>query len=310
MITLQKVDFLDSPEERLRLTSYLKKNETPGIFLQTCNRVEFYSGKGFIPHDVTRHLFRLVSGLESFFVGETFIQGQVKNAYQQAASKYKLDSSLHQLFQWAFLTGKRVRTKTALSRGAMSHSQAVVEIIKADVEKYQNARFAFVGINKMNKTIMNFLKESLNSSFVLCNRNYEKALELEKSYHCQAFRLDHLANALKQSDIVISGTSAPHSIIRKEHISSDRTLAIFDLAVPSDVDIEVQNMAHIKYYGLSRIEQQVNGNKAVRVEEMLKAEVIIEDEINRFIRYQEKKNQARDIRIKKMQYEDQVNLQE
>ncbi|HEX3006659.1 MAG TPA: hypothetical protein VHO90_03485, partial [Bacteroidales bacterium] len=143
--------------------------------------------------EVTRHLFRLVSGLESFFVGETFIQGQVKNAYQQAASKYKLDSSLHQLFQWAFLTGKRVRTKTALSRGAMSHSQAVVEIIKADVEKYQNARFAFVGINKMNKTIMNFLKGSLNSSFVLCNRNYEKALELEKSYHCQAFRLDHLA---------------------------------------------------------------------------------------------------------------------
>lgn len=286
MIYHKKADYKNDSSERERLLKQVKASGEPGVLLQTCNRVEFYSGNGFVPEEATRHLFRLVSGLESVFIGESFIQGQVKQAYQQAAGKYSLDSSLHRLFQWAFLTGKRVRTETALSRGAMSHSHAVVEIIKGQVNDYEQKRFAFIGINKMNRTIMNFLKGNVHNAFVLCNRSFDKAVELEHQFNCKAFRLDHLKVALEQSDIVISGTSAPHAIIKKEHISQNKPLILFDLAVPCDADDEVQTLSTIQYFNLKRIEQQVNGNRAVRAGEIKKAELIIEQEFERFMEYQ------------------------
>lgn len=288
MVIHKKVDYRQSPEDREFLVKQLKSLKEGAVVLHTCNRVEYYGGTGGVAEDTARHLFRLVSGLESIFIGETFIQGQVKEAYQEAASQWKLDASLHRLFQWALLTGKRVRTETNLSRGAMSHSQAVVEIIKAKVPDYTSKRFAFIGVNKINKTIMNFLKGNINSSFVLCNRTFEKALELEKHYNCNAFKLDHLKSALLQTDIVISATSAPHTIIKPEHIPSEHPLIIFDLAVPQDVDEEVQKLTGVDYYGLQKIEQQVNNNIAGREDEVIKASLIIEDEIIRFMEYQNK----------------------
>jgi glutamyl-tRNA reductase len=92
--------------------------------------------------------------------------------------------------------------------------------------------------------------------------------------------------ALEQSDIVISGTSAPHAIIKKDHIPQSRPLILFDLAVPADTDEEVQSLRSIQYFNLKRIEQQVNGNRAVRAGEIRKAELIIEEEIERFLEYQ------------------------
>ncbi len=290
MIQFKKADYKIRNNDREHLLSQMKSSGEPGVLIHTCNRVEFYSGKGLVPDQIIYHLFRLISGLDSVFIGETFIQGQVKEAYQQASSKYKLDSAIHRLFQWAFLTGKRVRTETALSRGAMSHSQAVVEIIKELVTGYQNKRFAFVGINKMNRTIMNFLKDNVQDSFLLCNRNFEKALELGNQINCKAYKLDHLKSALGQADIIISGTSAPHAIIRKEHIAANHSLLIFDLAVPNDVEPEVQTLPEITYYGLKQIENQVNGNKAIRIEEIQKAEMIIEEEVKRFLEYQDRRN--------------------
>jgi glutamyl-tRNA reductase len=286
MIYHKKADYNEKSMTRESLLVQIKSSGEKGIVLQTCNRVEFYGGRGTVPKEVTRHLFRLICGLESVFLGETFIQGQVKEAYHQATQKHQLDSALHRLFQWAFLTGKRVRTETALSRGAMSHSHAVVEIIKELVADYNQKRFAFIGINKMNRTIMNFLKDNVSNAFVLCNRSFDKAQELENHFNCKAHKLDHLKSALEQSDIVISGTSAPHSIIKKEHIPQSKPLILFDLAVPADADTEVQSLANIQYYNLKRIEQQVNGNKSVRAGEVVKAELIIEQEISRFMEYQ------------------------
>lgn len=289
MITHKKAEYADITGERESFLKDLKNSRQPGVLIHTCHRVEFYGGTGLVPENVALHLFRLVSGLESRFIGETFIQGQVKDAYHKAAAEQKLDASIHRLFQWAFLAGKRVRTETAISRGAMSHSHAVVEIIKQVEPEFQNRRFTFIGINKMNQTIMNFLKGNIYNTFILCNRNFEKALNLENHFNCKAFKLNHLKQALEQSDIVISGTSAPHVIVKREHISPGHPLLIFDLAVPCDVEADVQNLREVKYFGLNKIEHQVDGNKSVRSTELIKAESIIDDEVSRFMNYQRKR---------------------
>lgn len=286
MIQLDKYDFRNTSAEREALLKQAKKSGEPGVLIHTCNRVEFYHGQGEVPVEAVAHLFRVVSGLESFFIGETFIQGQIKEQYHEALAKFKIDASLHRLFQWALKTGKRVRSETALSRGAMSHSQAVVEIIRNTIPNFSEKRFAFIGINKLNKTIMNFLRGNINNSFVLCNRTFEKARELESQFNCQAFKLDHLKRALEQSDIIISATSAPHTIIRPEHLPVTHQITIFDLAVPADVDIQVQNSAQVTFFSISKIEDQVEKNKNDRSEEVAKAEKIIAEELLKFQAYQ------------------------
>ena len=103
----------------------------PSVLLQTCNRVELYYGDGDVPDAVARHLFRVVCGLESAIIGERAIQGQVKEAYVTARdSGNKLSAGLHKLFECALQIGKKVRTETQISQGAVSHSLAAIEIIE------------------------------------------------------------------------------------------------------------------------------------------------------------------------------------
>ena len=94
--------------------------EVPYIFLNTCNRSEIYYGEGEVPDEVARHLFRVVSGLESAIVGERAVQGQVKEAYYTAKAQRPLTAELHRLFQSALQVGKRV------SLQKISHKTAVV----------------------------------------------------------------------------------------------------------------------------------------------------------------------------------------
>ena len=117
------------------------------VLLSTCNRTEFYFVEGdraedrgggathvarilgerlgadATPHlyvcsdrEAAGHLFRVASGLDSMIVGEAQIQGQVRDAWER--SREHAGAVLNRLFQTALLTGSRVRTETAVGRGA------------------------------------------------------------------------------------------------------------------------------------------------------------------------------------------------
>jgi len=255
---------------------------TPHVLLQTCDRIELYWGEGEVPPTLANHLFRVVSGLDSSLIGEGAIQGQVKTAYMEASRKFALSSSLHKLFQTALSVGKRVRTESAISQGAISHSQAVIECLLHEGIPLKNALISLLGVNKLNEDVIKFLQSKGALSIFLGNRNFEKAEELAAKYDCNAFRLDNIKQFLEFTDVLISATSAPHLIVKPEHIRPDKKLLILDLAFPRDVDESIGLLPNVTLYNLEDIKKRINQNLDARKKEVTVAVGIVEEEVERF----------------------------
>ena len=280
-------------EERELLSSgMLVEDEKPHVLLQTCNRIELYCGEGSVPENIIRHLYRVASGLESSLVGERAIQGQLKNAYQQACENYSLPSHMHRLFQTAMHTGKRVRTETKISEGAVSHSQITVDILKKENVDLNKKIVSIIGVNKLTEDILKFLTSNRAVSIFLSNRNFDKAQNIAQKYDGTAVSLDDKKSMLEFTDILICATSAPHTIVSKKDIPKGKEMIIFDLAFPRDVEESVGEIENIKLFDLEDIEQFAKKNLQLRNNEIAKAEAIIEEEIKKFYEWQSHQKQG------------------
>lgn len=229
---------------------------------------------------MARHLFRVVSGLESAIIGERAVQGQVKEAYYTAKAQRPLTAELHRLFQSALQVGKRVRNETEISHGAVSHSLAALEIIESlgNVD-LRNARITIIGVNKLTADILKFLQNKGARMVFLANRSQIKAHYLADPLGIKVYSLDEKQEFLAQTDILISATSAPHLIIRKEDIPKLKTLLAIDLAFPRDIDSRLSELPNVQLYNIRDVEKKVRENIDVRGAEVEKAEAIIEEEI-------------------------------
>jgi hydroxymethylbilane synthase len=255
------------------------KDLGPSILLQTCNRVELYYGDGEVPEDVARHLFRVVCGLESAIIGERAVQGQVKEAYLTARKTQKLPTGLHKLFECALQVGKRVRTETQISHGAVSHSLASIEIIEQEHIDLQNAHITIIGVNKLTEEIIKFLQNKKAQLVFLANRTEEKARRMAEPFGIDIYRLEEKVSFLHTTDILISATSAPDAIIHTEDLPTDHKMLAIDLAFPRDIDPEVSKLPNVTLYNLHDVENKVKANISVREDEVKKAESMIEEEI-------------------------------
>lgn len=256
--------------------------ELPHVLLKTCNRVEIYRGEGDIDPETVRHLYRVVSGLESGITGETAIQGQVKAAYETAKSTYALSSSMHRLFQQALRVGKLVRNQSGISKGAISHGQATVEMISSSGIELNHARITLIGVNKLTEDTIRFLQQKGAETIFVANRSYHKALPYAEKYQCRIFHFDKLLEVLSKTDVLISATSASTTVVRAEKFPKNKPMHIFDLAFPRDVESTIADYPGISLYNLEDIEKRIRRNLQQRSQALSDAEIIIEREVEKF----------------------------
>jgi glutamyl-tRNA reductase len=285
LIFLRGVGASASLEERERLLQEWElAGPGPRVFLSTCDRVEIYEGEGYPEAEVLAHLFRVVSGLESPLLGENQIQNQVKSAYEEARRRAALPSGLHKMFQAALRVGKRVRTETKLSRGAVGHSQIVMRLLEQKLSPNAGLKVVLIGVNKQTLGILRFLKERANCQVFLVNRTVEKA---QAVCHELQFGLPHtlgeLSRLLTGADVLVSATSAPGFLVHAhEFPTSDFPKLIFDLAVPRDVDPLISQNPEVQLYNVTALEKEAAKTLEDRGAEVLAAEAIIRQEVEKF----------------------------
>lgn len=242
-------------------------------------------------YDTIRHLFRVVAGLDSMMLGETQILGQVKECFQEAAEYEASNRVLNILFQLALTVGKRVRNETGIDQSAVSISYAAVELAKQHLEGLENRLVMIVGAGKMSELAARYLVANGVSGVIVSNRSLERAVSLAEQFQGKAVKFSELDQYLETADIVISCTAASHYVIRYEDVrrvmagKPDKKLFMIDIAVPRDIEPEVQNIEGVTLYDIDDLKNVIDRNIAERKKAAVKAEGIIEEELDRFMKW-------------------------
>lgn len=265
----------------------LVAKRSDGVLIKTCARTELYWGEGEVPVQTARHLFRVAAGLESPLLGEGAILGQIKKSYFEARETGRLSSSINKLFQTAICVGHRTRTETAIARGAVSYSQVTVDILCKELTDLSSKVVSIIGVNELTESILGFLTARGSANIILANRSFEKAEVLAEKYNAVALPLSEKQKLLSLSDVVISATSAPHTIIGRDDLPAEKNQLLIDLANPDDIESNVAQSPNKRLYKLGKIEALAQQNLKKREDEIGKCEEIIEQEIEKLVHWQE-----------------------
>ncbi len=239
--------------------------------------------------DAVRHLFRVAASLDSMIVGEPQILGQVKEAYATARAVGAVNSHMDALLTRAFAVAKKVRNETAVGSSAVSVASVAVELAQKIFGSLNGKHVYLVGAGKMSELAARHLLAHGAGSIFVSNRTAERAQLMAQRFSGQAIPFEQLYDSADKADIVITSTGAPHTIFRREHAEKfmarrrNRPMFFIDIAVPRDVDPAVNDVDGVFVYDIDDLQSVVSSHVDERKREALRAEEIIELEVERFM---------------------------
>jgi len=263
----------------------LRRTLVEGRALPQALRAHLYSHEG---QGALRHVFRVVSSLDSMVVGESQILGQVKDAYSLAVDLGTVGSLLQRCLPRAFQIAKRVRSETDVARSSASVASAAVDLAAQIFGELKGRSVLVVGAGKMGDLSARHLRAAGVERLCVVNRTRARADELADRLQGTAYDWDELDRLLTEVDIVLCSTGASEPVLRRERIGKamrsrrGRWLFLIDIAVPRDVEPEVGRIENVYLYDVDALDKVVHSNMEGRVREAHKAEEMVESELARF----------------------------
>ena len=230
------------------------------------------------------HLFRVAAGLDSMVPGEGEILGQVREAFEAGAPGPLLD----RVFRMALHAGRRARVETAIGESPASIPAAAAALAQQVFERLDGRRVVLVGAGRMSELTARNLRSRGATVASVLNRTLGRAEALAADLEARGTTLDQLVDALADTDIVVSSTSAPGFVLTAGELASTlrarrgRPLLLIDLAVPRDVDPAFATIDGCFVYDVDDLEAIVSASLAGRRTEAVEAERIVTEEAERF----------------------------
>jgi len=285
------------------------------VILSTCNRVEIYAATALEParafvelkqflvtvhaYDATlgdelftlgepqslQHLFKVACGLDSMVLGETEILGQIKKAYDLAFQNKHTGSRLNKAFQRAFHAAKHVRTETTIQRGSVSVASVAVELAEKIFSSLADRDVLVIGAGETSEKTARALLSRGARGIIVANRSHDRAVALANELGGRAVLFDDWGAEFQKIDIAISSTSAPHHILDRAKLEplmkarQHRPLLLIDIAVPRDIDPEVNYLENVYLYNIDDLQAIADDYLKQRREEIVKCEQIIAEKV-------------------------------
>ena len=284
-----------------------------GVLLSTCNRVEIYGaaeetgvsmkaaaailrGRSgcdapFYFHEAgeaVRHLFRVAAGLDSMVLGETEILGQVKDAYAAAFGAGHTGVQINHLFQQGFRVAKRVRTDTALGRGAVSVGSAAARLVSSVLGDLASCRALLLGAGEAGESVARSLCIRGLRELLVSNRTAARAEVLAGVLSGQAVDFNRWRDHLSTVDIVIASAATSERLLSAAELApvlsvrEGRPLFFFDLAVPRDFDPAIRHLSGVVLHDVDALEAIAREGESLRAAEVGRAEALVAAEADVF----------------------------
>ncbi|HXL73077.1 MAG TPA: glutamyl-tRNA reductase [bacterium] len=303
-------------DKAVALLRALKTQAAEGVFLSTCNRVEFYLAAETVegavgeahkalstihrlkPADVKKyfylyedadafsHLFRVASSLDSMVLGEAQILGQVKEAYEGSKEAGMTGTLLNGIFARAFSAAKRVRSQTDIARMPTNVSSVAVDLAKKIFRSLGENAVLVLGAGEMSELTAQYLVDNGVRQFYVANRTLDKARILASKLGGIALNFEEGIKKIAEVDIVLTSIGGGLAL-KKDEIEkriksrNGRSLFIIDMGVPRNVDPEVGQMESVYLYNVDNLSAIASENKSGRQKAVEAAEAILQEEVDK-----------------------------
>ena len=303
------------------------KQQAPSLaesaLLSTCNRVEIIGAGAdgmraaeesllFLAHDravaaetfrpalfhlegraAARHLFRVGASLDSMVVGEPQILGQVKTAYAQAAEAGTAGLVLHRAFHKAFSVAKHVRKATLIGHGAVSLSSAAVSLAGKIFDTLDDKTVMLMGAGRMAELTARSLKRLGIETLLITSRTFDNAVALARELGGTAVPYNNFKPHLRMADVVIGSLAVSQPVLGPaefEIIVRERRYRptfLIDLGVPRNFDERLNSLENVYLYDIDDLGKVALESRDEREREAIRAEPLIELEVDSFMRWLE-----------------------
>ncbi len=289
------------------------------LILSTCNRVESYATvkdaaggierlrRFFVDYhgidgggvneciyclsgrDAVRHIFRVAASLDSMVVGEPQILGQLKDSFDHALMNKTTGVVMNRLMKKAISVAKRIRTETKIAESAVSISFAAVELARKIFGDLKGKTVMLAGAGEMAELAARHLINNGVKTVMVANRTYERAVELAAEFEGVPVHYEDLVHEMANADILIASTGSPHYILTLHDMArvikerKNRPVFLIDIAVPRNLDPEINRIDNVYLYDIDDLQSVVESNIKERQKEAELASEIVEEEIETFL---------------------------
>jgi glutamyl-tRNA reductase len=279
------------------------------VVLSTCNRTEIYASVSrfhgglddatslvaqlagisvdelrkicavYFDEGAVAHMFTVASGLDSMVLGENQILGQVKQALSASQAAGTVGTVLNALFQQALRVGKRVQSETEIGHAGRSLVSAAYALLTAEIGELAGRRVLVVGAGAMAGLAAR-TAAAAGADVSCLNRTYVKAERLAASIGGRAVPFVALAEAVSETEILITCTGARDLYLDADYLRGSRVQGVVDLALPADVSEEVVDLG-IALINLNRL--VVEQLDAAGQPEIIAARDLVASEVQDFL---------------------------
>jgi glutamyl-tRNA reductase len=317
-VELREAFHLSSDEIKNLIHRVKEELFSEGLIISTCNRTELYgipkdqkldivdiqnflfsyknntevkpeNFQAFASSEAIRHLFKVISGIDSLLIGDNQIYHQVKESFQTSEEMQFAGVLMKRIFDAAIKTGKRAISETEISEGAVTVSYAAVQLIEKIFSNLSKKTALIIGAGESGELAAKHLKDRGIGKLVITNRTQERAEKLGRELDVDTIPYLTFKEKLYEFDIILSATSSEKLILTKEDIRNamkernHSSLILMDIAIPRDIDPAAKEIDYVFYHDIDSLNIIVEQNLSKRKFEIPRVEKIINEEIDAFI---------------------------
>jgi glutamyl-tRNA reductase len=246
--------------------------------------------------EAVEYLFNVSCGIYSVIKGEEQILAQLKKSYEYSLKNGESSTIINVIFNKAIELGKSFRNKSQICSNALSLEAISFKFIKSEIEDLKNKKVLILGVGDLSRALLKVLIKEGIEDITITNRTIHKAIELKEIFDVKVISFAEKLEKIVESDVIISITSAPHTIIHKNELVGkleDKKYFFLDLAVPRDIEEEISDFSNVTLKNLDDVWNVYHMNVGNREELIEQYSFMIERQIINLMKWFEYRERKR-----------------